>query len=244
MAAHVIGDQPRIEAGACDPPGFAAGQPGPRRRLARGASAALLSALVAGLLAACSGGATPGPASPAPAAATPAAASPSSGGTSTGATPAGGGPAGGAVQPGGNLCELLGAGDFSAAGVPGAGSPTRNVTTNDVEQAEYCVYAGVSAAGGGIELDAFVLKTPAAASGNFGDVGMYVLDPSEVTALGADKAGFYADQIGNDPKTTFDEMRVLKGRLWFDIGIPSSPQSKDRLLALAKLVLARATALI
>ncbi len=220
---------------------------GSRRRPAGRASRLVALLLGAAVLAAgCSGAAAPGgagatggpSAAPNPSASSPAGATyePPYGGGGQ----AGGGATGGSVQAGGDLCDLLGPGDFGAVGVAGAGAPKENPSGN----AAYCIYAGLSAASGGIELDAFVLGSADEASTDFGEVGLYALDPAAVTALGAAKAGYYPDQPGNDPGTTFDELRFLKGRIWFVLSIPSSSQAEDQLLALAKLVLERAAALL
>ncbi len=190
----------------------------------------LSSALVIISVAACSGAASPG--SPAAASAAPAAA----------ASQAAGGSTGGSVPDGGDFCSLLGPGDFAAAGVSGAGTPTGNPIRNDVQAADYCVYAKKSAADGGIELDVFVLTSTDAALTDFGGVVGYEIEPAELTALGADQAGIY-EELGNEAGTTVAEVRVLKGRMWFDIGIPSNPGSKEQLLGLAKLVLDRGVAL-
>ena len=58
-------------------------------------------------------------------------------------------------------------------------------------------------------------------------------------ALGADKAQLLLAQPGNSSDISVDELRVLKGKLWFDLGIPSNEKGKSQLLALAALVLAR-----
>jgi hypothetical protein len=202
---------------------------------------ALLSALVIIAVAACSGAGSPASSTAAPADS----AAPSESGSSSagGASQAAGGSTGGSVPAGGDLCALLGPGDFAAAGVSGAGSPTSNPIVNDVQAADYCVYAKNSAAGGGIELDVFVLTSADAALTDFGGVAMYAIEPSAVTALGADQAGIYLEQLGNDAGTTFDQLRALKGRMWFSLAFPSNPGSRDQLLGLAKLVLDRGAAL-
>jgi len=58
-------------------------------------------------------------------------------------------------------------------------------------------------------------------------------------ALGADTAQLLLAQPGNDPSISVDELRALKGKVWFDLGIPSNAQGKAQLLALAKIVLSR-----
>ncbi|MGD0120986.1 MAG: hypothetical protein ABSC46_00290 [Candidatus Limnocylindrales bacterium] len=113
------------------------------------------------LIAAVAGACLSGGATTAPLTATP---SPGGGGGLTAAAPAtaavpasagggGGGALGGTVAPGGNLCGLLGPGDFAAVGVTGARTPTKN---SDAPTDAYCVYAGVSSATGGIEFDVFI----------------------------------------------------------------------------------------
>ncbi len=72
---------------------------------------------------------------------------------------------------------------------------------------------------------------------------MYALEEAEIQSLGADDAGYYDDQLGNEAGTFFDELRALNGKAWFTLGIPDNPQSKAQLLALAGLVLARGSAL-
>ena len=203
--------------------------------------------LAALLLASCAGAGSGGGSSPGVAAGSTASgggASATAGAATSGgsaASPAaGGGAAGGTVAKGGDPCGLLASGDFGAAGVTGTGPVQANNTDNNNA---YCVYAGKSAAAGGVELDVFILDSPAAAKSNFGGTAMYTLDAASIAALGADDAGFYDDQLGNTAGTTFDELRALKGRLWFDLGIPSSANSKDQLLTLGKLVLSRAQAL-
>lgn len=62
-------------------------------------------------------------------------------------------------------------------------------------------------------------------------------------AIGADKGWISLDQVGNDPGTTFAELRGLKGRMWFVLSIPSGDQPKAQLLALGKLVIVRTAAL-
>jgi hypothetical protein len=139
------------------------------------------------------------------------------------------------------IATLLGPGDFNGVGIPGAGTPTVNL--NSGPGTAYVVYARKSAADGGIEFDVFAFDTAAEASTNFG-TGLSPLPAAEFKALGADKAAFSTNELGNDPGTTFAEIRVLKGKIWFDIGIPGNPQAEAQLVALAQVVLQRAAAII
>ena len=67
-----------------------------------------------------------------------------------------GGATGGSVTDAQHLADLLGPGDFSAAGVPGAGTPT--VNPGDPGSV-FVVYAGKSGGTGGIEFDAVLGDT-------------------------------------------------------------------------------------
>ena len=65
------------------------------------------------------------------------------------------------------------------------------------------------------------------------------LDAASLAALGADDAQLQLAEPGNSPDIKVDQLSVLKGKLWFDLGIPSNANGKSQLLALAALVLAR-----
>jgi hypothetical protein len=193
--------------------------------------------LMAILVAACSGSSTPAPAGTAAPSTAARATTPGSV-ASPAATPAGtGGPSGTFVvgpfrlTPGPDLCSLLKPDDFTAAGVTGAGTPTRN---NPDPNDFFCVYAGKSSATGGIEFDAFISDPLPAddttmSMNGFGNV--------DVTAEvgGADKA-LYND----DPVPTIG---VRSGNFVFLIGYPASATARAAAPALATLVLARATAM-
>ena len=119
------------------------------------------------------GGGAPAPASgaatgPAAASAAPSAAASMGAGN--------GGATGGPVAAGGDLCGLLGPGDFAAAGVAGAGALTSNSTP---PTDYYCVYAGTSSGTGGIEFDAFLLASADDPDGVFDTVlnESGILDP-------------------------------------------------------------------
>lgn len=198
--------------------------------IARRASG-LLSACI--LLAACAGGGTAPPASAPSSAANPTVAS------AQPTSPAGvGGAVGGPVAAGADLCGLLGPGDFAAAGVAGAGKPTEN---NQDNSNVYCVYAGKSAATGGIEFDAFLAGSAADSKASYDALAAPMVDLS-----GEGKAAFPdADGavIRNDIPGPYAGIAVWKGKLVFTIGIPSTLTSKIQLVVLAKHVLERAAAL-
>ena len=190
------------------------------------------------LLAGCtsgSSGASTGPgvssASNPPPAATAATAAPGS--------PASGGGTGGPVAAGSDLCGLLGPGDFAAAGVPGTGVATEtNQDMNDV----YCVYAGTSAGTGGVEFDAFLAGSSADSKAAFDAASAPMLDfagDGKAAFPDADGAKLQTNIVGG-----YDGITIWKGKLVFDIGIPSSANGKAQLIALAKLVLQRAAGLV
>ena len=197
------------------------GATGPRipRLVSAGFAAAIL-------VAACSSGGTPAPAT-APASAPSASAIASA----AASLPA---PAGKVhITPGPDLCTLLGAADFTAAGVSGAGSVSKNSPdTSDF----YCVYAGKSGATGGIEFDAVVADS-ATIDDTFKTVseemGVVLTDVTS-SVPGADKA-----LLATAPPVIV----VRSGNLVFDISFPSSPTASGQLATLAALVIQRAAAL-
>jgi len=199
------------------------------------AAAVLAAVSLAGCTAAVPGSAGTGSAVPVPSAA-PGAASPAAGG--------GGGAVGGAVAAGDDLCKLLGPGDFSAAGVSGAGGPTEN---NQPPTDFYCVYRGKSSATGGIELDAFLADSPGDAHATFADLfGEFnSADDSPVPIAGADEAQLSLPADGSsDPAL----IGVRKGKLTFGLGIGSvqsgsQQQVGEQLKQLAALVVQRAGSL-
>ena len=65
------------------------------------------------------------------------------------------------------------------------------------------------------------------------------LDDTTKQALGAEHATLEQGTPTNDGSSTYDLIWAQNGRVVFDLGIPSSPQSRDQLLALAALVLER-----
>jgi hypothetical protein len=189
--------------------------------ITRSATAGFVLAL---LLAACAGGSTPAP--------VPVASNGSGGGGGSA------GPTGGSVSAGGDLCGLLGPGDFAAVGVGGTGKPTENnQDANDV----YCVFAGKSGATGGVEFDAFLGASSADSPGTFiaategiadsAGAGKAALPEVDDARLQTDIAGGYAALV------------VSKGKVVFSLAIPTTSSAKDQLVALAKLVLARVASL-
>ena len=167
-----------------------------------------------------------------------------SGGSAAAPTPAagggaaGGGSVGGSVAAGDDLCGLLGPGDFAAVGISGTGGPSEN---NQDNSNVYCVYAGKSAATGGVEFDAFLAGSKADSEATFNEIAAPMLDFE-----GVGKAAFPdADgaQLRTDIPGGYAGIAIWKGKLAFDIGVPTSAQAKDQLIALAKLVLQRSAAL-
>ena len=195
-------------------------------------SRAVVLALVVLVVAACSSASGPAPTS----GGTTGAGGGSSAAPAATSTPAagGGGATGGTVAAGDDLCKLLGPGDFAAVGVSGTGAPTEN---NQDNSNVYCVYAGKSAGTGGVEFDAFLAGTKSDSEATFNSVAAPMLDFE-----GVGKAAF-PDADGAKLRTDIPDgyagIAIWKGKLAFDIGIPTTDQAKDQLIALAKLVLQR-----
>lgn len=148
---------------------------------------------------------------------------------------------GGPVTPGGDLCGLIGPGDFAAAGLTGAGAVSSN---NTPPTDYYCVYAGPSAYKGGIELDAFLSASPEEAATVFETVtkeGSQGSAADRGSELGVDQAKLSTSAPGEPgPVAT---IAVRNGKLVFSLGFPSGPRAEAQLLDLARLVLKRAAAL-
>lgn len=152
--------------------------------------------------------------------------------TSGGAS--GGGALGGIVARGGDFCSLLGPGDFAAVGVTGARTPTKN--SDDATDA-YCVYSGVSGGTGGIEFDIFLTDSVGAykeIKANGGILG----DDATGDLPGVDAAGTQMDGLAH-----MADIGVRKGGMAFDIDVQTDPNARAQLIALAKLVLERASGL-
>ena len=172
----------------------------------------------------------------------------SSGGSGTSAAPTtpavattsgntGGLPTGAPVTDLTALCGLLGPGDFAAVGIQGATAPT---TSSDGPGSAYCVYNGLSAAKGGIELDVFVDPD---AAGTFTTITEETA--AELTDLplpGVDQA------VGTDGtagvEDEFATVVIRKGNLVFTIAAPGGPGMTAKLLALAGLVVARGASFV
>jgi hypothetical protein len=153
-------------------------------------------------------------------------------------SPGSGGSIGGPVAAGGDLCGLLGPGDFAAVGVSGTGTAKEN---NPDANSAYCVYAGTSAGTGGVEFDAFLAGSTADSKAAYDAAAAPMLDfagDGKKAFPDADGASVQKDIPGG-----YDGIAIWKGKLVFDIGIPSTDKSKDQLIALAKLVLQRAAGL-
>jgi hypothetical protein len=184
--------------------------------------------LFAGVVGACSSsGAT----------STPISAAPSTGGGVATAAGSGGsgavgaaGALGGTIGRGGDFCGLLGPGDFAAVGVIGARTPTKN--SDDATDA-YCVYSGVSGATGGIEFDIFLTD----AANGYQQIkanGGITADDATADLPGVNAAGIQLDGLAH-----MADIGVLKGTMAFDIDVPTNPNARTQLIALAKLVLQR-----
>jgi hypothetical protein len=125
-----------------------------------------------------------------------------------------------APKSGAALCAL-GAADFKTAGVAGAAAkPTANV--QDGGASASCVYAGKSAATGGIELDVFypaganrdeVMVTYVNALGEAGAAGKPIKLP------GTDEARWAPDAVSGGP--AYALIGVRRGSLVFLVGIPA-----------------------
>jgi hypothetical protein len=151
---------------------------------------------------------------------------------------AGGQPTGQPITGPSQFAQVLGPGDFAALGIAGAAQPTVN-TTGCAPNCAYVVYSGTSSADGGIEFDIFNYDTTADAASDFSGGTLNRLDAASLAALGADDAQLQLAVPGNSATIKVDELSVLKGKLWFDLGIPSNAKGKSQLLALAALVLKR-----
>ena len=144
-----------------------------------------------------------------------------------------GGALGGTVAAGGNFCELLGPGDFAAVGVSGARAPTKN---SDGPSDAYCVYSGISGATGGIEFDIFI-GDPVSSYQQIVANGHLIADTTG-DLPGVDAVGTVMNGPGN-----MAAIGARKGTMTFDIDVPTGPNARAQLIALAKLVLQRSSAL-
>lgn len=199
--------------------------------------------LVLSLVTACTGGASPAPSGGGAASAAPSLAPSGGGALTVPPSPAsGGGGTGGTVAPGGDLCGLLGPGDFAAVGVAGAGAAKEN---NPDANNAYCVYAGTSGGTGGVELDAFLAGSRADSEAGFISASAPMVTfgniaQTEVKAAFPDADGA---ALRTDIPGPYAGIAIWKGKLVFDIAIPTTDSAKDQLISLAKLVLQRASGL-
>jgi hypothetical protein len=134
------------------------------------------------------------------------------------------------------LCDLLGPGDFAAAGIAGAAAPTVN---SDGPGTAYCVYAGQSAGTGGVEFDIFVGEDAA-------DTYQTILDeatgdPQPVTIPGVAAAVATDGTPGQADAPA--SVVVRTDNLAFTIAAPGGTGVSAKLAVLAGLVVARAAGL-
>ena len=148
--------------------------------------------------------------------------------------------AAGALPTPDQLAALLGPGDFSAVGIEGAGPPSYDAAGEP--GSVYAVYQGLSGAAGGLEVDVFVSENASDAAALVFDPGMWALDADTKSTMGAERATLIDGQSTNDGTAMYDTLWVQKGRLVAAISIPTSEQSRDQLLGLATLLLARSAA--
>lgn len=137
------------------------------------------------------------------------------------------------------LAALLGPDDFAAVGLEGAGPASFDPAGEPGNV--YAVYAGLSGAAGGIEVDVFASGTADDAAALVQDPGMFAVDAATKASMGAERATLIAEQPTNDGTSTYDTLWVQKGRLAAAIAIPTSGRSSDQLAALATLLLTRSS---
>jgi hypothetical protein len=166
---------------------------------------------------------------------------------SASAASGGGGPTGHPVAAGGDLCKLLGPGDFAAVGVTDASGPTENPTD---PLNHYCVYRGRSSATGGIEFDVSVSASKADAKrvfdAYFGEVRT-TSDFTNISLTGADQGlvSLPNSATNSDPAM----IAIQAGKLTYLIGMgilfadAQNQKAANQLTQLATLVLQRGAAL-
>jgi hypothetical protein len=123
-------------------------------------------------------------------------------------------------------------------GVTGTGAAREN---NADQNNAYCVYAGASAGSGGVELDAFLAGSRADSEASFVSASAPMLDFQGIAKAAfpdADGAALRTDIPG-----PYAGIAIWKGKLVFDIWIPTTDKARDQLIALAGLVLQRAQGL-
>ena len=142
-----------------------------------------------------------------------------------------------AVPTAAQLCQLLSAADWIAAGLSGARSPSINSDGPGTGSA-YCTYGSSSGASGGLELDVFVGPTLNDAQTTFATIAQS-LPPSDPPTLSGIDDGLINTNI--DPG--FGAILVRAGKLVVTITLPTSGAARDQLTSLAQIVLSRALAL-
>ncbi len=217
------------------------------RRSIRRALAGLMLTVLS--LAGCSIGSAPASAGGEATALASAAASVRSVPTSAVASEAGGGSGatGAPVAVGGDLCKLLGPGDFAAVGVTDATGPTENPTD---PLNNYCVYRGKSSATGGIEFDVSISDSAADAKAVFDGYFDEVRTSSDFTNInltGADQGLMSLPNAATSADPALIAIQAGKLTYAIGMGIPfadaQNQKAADKLMQLAALVLHRGAAL-
>jgi hypothetical protein len=201
----------------------------------------LLVLVLAGTTAACSGAGSGGGSG---GASTPVAAAPVPAGTQVGGGGGGGGATGGPVAEGGDLCGLLGPGDWAAVGVTDAQAASEN---NMPPDAYFCVYRGLSSATGGLEMDVFLSPSADEAAAALPEMftEFSATGTTDVTVPGADHAQLHLPTFEGTTDPAL--IGVQSGRLTVGLGMGSTfadaQQNGERLKQLAALILTRAEGL-
>lgn len=143
-----------------------------------------------------------------------------------------------APKSGAAMCGALTPADFQSVGVANAAKPSANVS--DAGASAYCVYAGKSAATGGIELDVFhpAGTSVADAKETFKTaISEGVSGMKAIAIAGADEAQWSASSVsGGKP---FATIAVRRGTLVFVLSFPASANAQTQLTKLAALVMQR-----
>jgi hypothetical protein len=134
------------------------------------------------------------------------------------------------------MCALTPA-DFQNAGISNATRPAANV--QDGGGSVYCVYAGKSAATGGIELDVFYPagSTVAEAQATYKTAVDEGPPLKPISIAGADEAHWSASAVSGGPP--FASVVVRRSTLVFTLGIPAGSNSQAQITKLAAVVLQR-----
>jgi hypothetical protein len=137
---------------------------------------------------------------------------------------------------GATMCALTPA-DFQSVGLASTAKPSANV--QDAGASVYCVYAGKSAATGGVELDVFNPAGPSAADAKetFQTAIGETSGLKPITIAGADEAQWSAATRSGGP--SFATIAVRRGTLVFTLGIPAGANAQAQLTKLTALLLER-----